>query len=501
MNVLFIMTDQHRADHMSCAGNSVLKTPNLDKLADQGVHFTSAYCANPICSPNRASLLTGLYPNMHGVRSNGINLPENVPTISQILYNNGYHTHAIGKMHLQFWAQKFEKSAYSYESVNHWFSEKWRYKMDKNLPRPYYGFEDVEMVLGHGDVCCGHYLDWLEERAPQYLPIIRKRAKAFFNKTHCESPIPEELYPTTYITERTISYLKDHVNGEHGDKPFYLHCSFPDPHHPVSPPGKYWDMYDPNKIELPESYKDQENLKNHPFLGDLLDNAFFRGMVLRTEPEKVVKEFIARTYGSVAMVDYGVGQILAALEKFGLDKNTMVIYTSDHGDMMGDHGLILKGPCPFDGILRVPLIWKVPGMTKGTHTDSLVSSIDIPKTILELVGIKRKEQPYGMQGRDMTPILQDSQETIREACLVEHDEELFNFGINVRLRHLITEKHKLTVYAGLNGYGDLFDRKDDPNELQNLWESKPKLRNQMIERLLHENLQAQSIYPKRIALT
>lgn len=501
MNVLFIIADQHRADHMSCAGNPVLKTPNLDKLASEGVHFTSTYCANPICSPNRASLLTGLYPNMHGLRSNGINLPENVPTIPEILSNNGYHTHAVGKMHLQWWAQKLEESARSYESVNQWFNEELRYKMKENLPSNYYGFEELEMILGHGDICAGHYFDWLEERAPQYLPIIREKGHKFFLKTHYKTDIPEELYSTTYVTERSIAYLERYSKGEYGNKPFFLFASYPDPHHPVTPPGKYWDMYKPEEINFPESFNDQENLKNHKFLGKLLDMAFFRGMVLRTDPENLVREFIAATYGAVSMVDHGIGQILDALEKLGFADNTIIIYTSDHGDMMGDHGLILKGPCPFDGILRVPLIWKVPGITKGGTSNSLVSSIDIPKTILELVQIQKNKQPYEIQGTDITPILNDPSEKVRDFCLVEHDEELHNFGINIRLRHLVTENYKLTIYNGLKGYGDLFDRKNDPLELNNLWYSHPDLRNGMIERLLYENLNAQSRYPRRIAVS
>lgn len=500
-NILFIVSDQHRADHMSCAGNPILKTPNLDKLASEGVHFTSTYCANPICSPNRASLLTGLYPNMHGLRSNGINLPENVPTIAHMLSNNGYQTHAIGKMHLQWWAQKLEESASSYEDVNRWFSEKWHQIMKKNLPSPYYGFNGVEMVLGHGDICAGHYFDWLEERAPQYLPIIREKGRKFFLKTHYETEIPEDLYSTTYVTERSIAFLEKCSKGEYGDKPFFLFCSYPDPHHPVTPPGKYWNMYKPEDINFPESFKDQENLKKHKFLGKLLDIAFFRGMVLRTDPEELVRQFIAATYGSVAMVDHGIGQILSSLDKFDLANNTMVIYTSDHGDMMGDHGLILKGPCPFDGVMRVPLIWKVPGITNGGISDSLVSSIDIPKTILELEGIGKTQQPYGIQGVNIAPILKEPSKKARDFCLVEHDEELFSFGVRVRLRHLITESHKLTIYNGLNGYGDLFDRKKDPLELNNLWYSHSELRNKLIEKLLHENLNAQSLYPKRVAIS
>ncbi len=120
MNIILIVADQHRADHLSCAGNPLLKTPNLDKLASEGVRFTSAFVANPICMPNRSSIFTGLYPNMHGARTAGMNLPTNIPTFTETLLNNGYHTVQIGKIHLQFMLKNLVKDAKSYESASQW---------------------------------------------------------------------------------------------------------------------------------------------------------------------------------------------------------------------------------------------------------------------------------------------------------------------------------------------------------------------------------------------
>ena len=503
MNVLFIMTDQHRADHMGCAGNPILKTPNLDRLASDGIRFTSAYVANPICMPNRASIFTGLYPNMHGVRTAGMNLPEDVPTFTEALRKNGYHTIVIGKIHLQFSTRRLVDSARSAESVGHWLSEKYRNKMKESLPSPYYGFKEVNMVVGHGDICAGHYLDWLEERGPQYIPIIREKMKGFFGKMYYKTEIPEELFPTSYINQQAIKFLERYSKGEYKDKPFFLNISYPDPHHPVCPPGEYFDMYKPEDIKLPQSFKDIENVKKHAFLGPLLNNPFFRGMILRITDEEEAKNFISATYGSVAMIDNSIGQILAALDKLGLADNTMVIYASDHGDLMGDHGMILKGPCPFNGILNVPFIWKIPGVTKPGITNSLASSIDISKTILNLLKIPQKDQPPDIQGKDLTPVLSDPNKKIRDCCLIEHDEELEQFKIKIRVRHLITEKYKLTLYNGLPGYGDLFDRKEDPHELHNLWYNKKyrDIRYRLIEQLFHENLDAQSRYPKRLAIS
>jgi arylsulfatase A-like enzyme len=503
MNVLFIITDQQRADHLGCAGNPILKTPNLDRLANESIRFTNAFCTNPMCMPNRATLITGLYPNMHGVRSNGINLPVNIPTITETLRNNGYHTISIGKMHLQYWAPRFDKNSQSKEAIALWLMNNSRNKMKEAFSKPYYGFDEVDIMLGHGDLCTGHYFDWLEERAPQYIEPIKEKFKKFFNLPYYDTILPEELYPTTYITEKTISFFERYSQGHYGDKAFFLHCSFPDPHHPVCPPGRYKNLYKPNEIELPSSFNDSNNLEKHEFLGMYIKNPIFRGALLRKSTEEDVRKFIASTYGSLSMLDDGVGKILASLEKLDLSDNTVVIYTSDHGDLMGDHGLLLKGPCPFKGILNVPLLWKVPYLTKPGISDSLVSSIDIPKTILSLLKIRRKQQPPDMQGVNITPVLKDTNSNVRECCLVEEDEELltFNQKIKVRLRHLITKEYKLTLYEDLRGYGDLYDRNSDPEEINNLWFTQRDLRYRLLEQLFHENLKAQSLYPKRVAPT
>ena len=199
------------------------------------------------------------------------------------------------------------------------------------------------------------------------------------------------------------------------------------------------------------------------------------------------------------MMDHSIGNILASLEKLGLAENTIVIYTSDHGDFGGDHGMILKGPSPFNGILQVPMMWRVPGITKPAVTDSLMSSIDIPMTILKLLGIRERHFPPVMQGVDVTPILKDPEVEVRDCCLVEHDEDVKN--ISVRLRHLITKEHRITLYQDSEDFGDIYDRKNDPNELTNLWNKNKDLRNKLVYKLCIENMKAQSHLPQRVSLT
>ena len=503
MNVLFIITDQQRADHLGCAGNPDLKTPNLDRLASEGLQFTNAYVANPICMPNRSSIFTGKYPSIHGVRCNGINLDPKIPTFTQTLLDNGYHTCSIGKIHLNFYGTPFSRKFDSAEQmIPFLYTPK-----DKRKPiaHPYHGLDEVMLTIGHGDAVSGHYLDWVEERAPEYFEIIKHRAPRLFHEVLDDSPIPEEIYHTTYITEETISFLKRFSEGYYGKKPFFLHCSFPDPHHPVCPPGKYKKIYDPEKIQLPSTFNDIKPLYNHKALGKYVN--VYRRTTMRETTEEEARKFIAYTYGTISMIDHGVGQILAALNSFGLEKNTMIIFTSDHGDFMADHGIILKALAHFQGVLKVPFIWKVPGLTKpGTITNSLASSIDIPTTILNLLDIKAKDHPPVMQGYDLSPILRDPSIQVRDHCIIEEDQDFEDAKDSLKLpsmkvRTMITGDYRITVYNTREDAGDLYNLKKDPYEQHNLWDDKNsrELKNKLLSKLLHELIKLQDRTPRRQA--
>ncbi|MFW9929980.1 MAG: sulfatase, partial [Candidatus Thorarchaeota archaeon] len=254
-------------------------------------------------------------------------------------------------------------------------------------------------------------------------------------------------------------------------------------------------------IELPSSFDDITNLYNHEYLGYHLKNPPFKRAFLRESTEDEVRKLTALTYAAISYVDNCIGQILASLDYLGLSENTMILFMSDHGDLMGDHGLLFKGPCPFNGVLHIPLIWKIPEMTKLGVSDSLVSTIDIPKTILNILQIKERHHPPDMQGYDLTPILKNPKASVRDCVLIENDEEVGT--LEARLRHLVTQDYKLTVYEGLDNFGDLYDRKNDPLELKNLWHDKNyrEVRFQLVNKLLHENIKIQSKYPKRIAGT
>jgi arylsulfatase A-like enzyme len=503
LNVLLFITDALRGDHIGCMENKVVKTPNIDRIASEGVRFTNHYCTNPICMPNRASLVTGVYPNVHGVRSNGINLRDDIPTIMQTLRKKGWHTASIGKIHHQYWFGPFRHKYRSAESLVDWAIPRDKtYPVRENFPLPYYGYEEVEVISGNGSICSGHYLQWLEEKAPKIARAMQQRVQNYDNlfSLYCED-IPEEFYNTTWVKERTIAFLERFKSGNYGNKPFYLQCSFPDPHYPLAPPKRFQKMYNPEKIELPNNFDDVKNLYDHEFLGEHLKNPPFKRAFLRESTAEEVRNITALTYAAISYVDNCIGQILASLDNMGLDNNTIVLFMSDHGDLMGDHGLLFKGPCPFNGVLHIPLIWKVPGLTKPSVSDALVSTVDIPKTILNLLQIRERYHPPDMQGYDLSPILKNPEKKARDCVLIENDEEVGT--LKSRLRHLVTEDYKLTIYEGLDNFGDLYDRKNDPQELRNLWhdETYRDIRFELLNKLVHENLRIQRKYPKRIAGT
>ncbi len=496
MNVLFIITDQQRADHLSCMGNPVLKTPNIDRIATNGgVRFTKYFCANPICMPNRASFFTGAYPSEHKTRSNGINLNPELPMITKVLKNEGYHTCNVGKLHFNFMAppySRFKKYVKSAEDIFSWLRE----EIKTPFPTPYYGFEEVKLVNGHGDVAGGHYYEWLKEQG--YDMDAHKENLIRLGSFYFETKVPEELYTTTYIADQTVKYLERTANGGYGNSPFFLHCSFPDPHQPVCPPGKYKDMYNPDDIELPSNFNDAENLLKHEFLGRYLRIPDFDPIVPQLINEEMAKKFTALTYGSIAMIDDGVGKILNYLEKSGLAENTMVMFLSDHGDYCGDHGIAIKGPAHFRGLINMPLLWKVPGLTKTSVSDSLVSTVDLPKTILNLLGVKKKIQPEIFQGKDITPILEDPNKKVRKQLLIEHDDEIKR-NDSFRLRTLVTETHRLTIYDGYENFGEIFNYEKDPGEVNNLWDKDNELKVDLTNKLMREIIGLQPRIPVRKA--
>jgi arylsulfatase A-like enzyme len=514
-NFLFIITDQHRADHLGCYGNQVVKTPAIDSLAQRGTRYNRFYVANPVCMPNRASIMTGRMCSAHGGRHNGIPLSKDHTTFVELLRDAGYKTGLVGKSHLQGFTGKRVTNKFGPEPGKHFPSEglrdaiknnrqtaeyelelaaQWDTPLADRIDDHYYGFEHVEVAADHADKACGDYLLWAKNQREDFEQLVGEDNALVHNR--CDAPqawrsaVPEELYSTNWIADQSITWLNEAALQ---DEPFFLQMSFPDPHHPFTPPGKYWDMYNPDDIELPASF-------GSGLLPPIkaMREAMKSGKEQRSAQtpfvvnEEEARNIIALTYGMITMIDDAIARVLKQLKDSGLDENTVVIFTSDHGDFMGDHGLMLKFLLHYQGLIKVPLIWSDPQQTSNALVeDSLASSIDISATILARAGIT----PYnGIQGRDLFS------SDAPDAIIVEEDFQrpITGFDQPQRIRTVVTDRYRMSLRHG-EDWHELYDLQTDPHEMRNRYDdptmanTKNELTDLMLRRMIE--LQDQSPMP------
>ena len=525
-NFLLIMTDQHRADHLGCYGNPILKTPRIDSLAARGVAFDRFIVASPICMPNRATLMTGRMPSAHGVRHNGLPLSLEATTFVELLRVAGWRTAMVGKSHLQNMLDKpplvpdprdpalarppaalDEAAPTPRGRYDQEFAQRWRKDPKRTIDLPYYGFEHVQLAIEHGDQVDGHYSGWLADRHPDpdslRGPENALPAPGFSAPQVWRTRIPEALYPTSFVAEKTIEQLEAFARTP--ERPFILKCSFPDPHHPFTPPGRYFDLYKPEAMTLPASWSFDRAMAP-PHLAHLLAERDAGTRMANTPApfactEREAREATALTFGMIAMIDDAVGRVLDKLTALGLADNTVVIFTADHGEFMGDHQLLLKGPIHYQSILRVPFIWADPARhDAGTRRAQLAGTIDIAATILARAGLA----PFnGMQGRSLLPVLDKPKAPHRDAILIEEEGQRVYMGFprRVRMKSLLTERWRLSLYDDV-GWGEFYDLKEDPHELINRWEhiSASEALRHVQDRMLREIIALSDASPRPSAL-
>ncbi|MBI2438106.1 MAG: sulfatase-like hydrolase/transferase [Lentisphaerae bacterium] len=476
-NVLIFCVDQMRADYLSCAGNPVVKTPNLDSLASRGVIFQRSYCNNPICMPARATMFTGLLPRDHGLRTNGQFMRPDLPTLLGVLAGAGYRTHAAGKLHLTPWVPNIDPPAPAQypECLQYWNEG-----IIKKFPVPYYGFQTVDFVGGHTTYAYGDYIRWLSDQGgKREMLAARKTRKTPSAAPGCyQMALPEELHYNRYIADSTIRLFEEVAQTK---KPFFAWCSFPDPHPPLAPPAPYYDMYNPK--DMPQSRKHSGDMRDPPLVYTQILAGELRQQGNKDAPAVAanhLQEMMALTYGMITHVDHEIGRVLKALQDRGLADETMVVFLSDHGDMMGDHGLIGKGPFTFQGCVRIPTIVSAPDLSAGRLCPALISQIDLLPSILDYCAIPApgsnwatkdglfawgQIQPLSVYpGKSWIKLLKGELSAIRAAVVIEDDD----LPTGYHLRCLVTETHRLTIYPG-TGDGELFDLCNDPDESHNLW--------------------------------
>jgi arylsulfatase A-like enzyme len=516
-NFLLFITDQHRADFLGCYGHPIVKTPNIDSIAARGVAFDRFFVASPVCMPNRSSLMTGRMPSVHGVRCNGIPLTRDAVTFVDLLRDAGYSTALVGKSHLQNFTSLpplvtapavpagyyspseglrsairngFGDPAYMQEEPDFWAKE------NPKVATPFYGFDRVDLVTGHGDAVGGDYIRWLRERAPNADELLGPR-NSLPHDYACpqayRTAVPAELYPTAFVGDRAEDFLRNHATGD-GDRPFFLMVSFPDPHHPFNPPGHYWDMYDPDDFPVPEAFT-RNDWTPPPHVRAAIEQrergeADLQGMRTISVSAREAQEARALTAGMITCIDDAIGGVLTTLDASGLREETVVIFTTDHGDHLGDHRLLLKGPEQYQSIVRVPLIWSDPELVeRPSRSGALASTIDISATILD----RAQLAPYaGLQGVSLLPNLRGRVPTHRDAVLIQYEHQASVSGSSAlpRIHSLIDGRWRISVFQNAS-WGELYDIENDPGEFENLWESPchADVRALLTERLLRAEIE------------
>ncbi len=423
-NILWICTDQQRYDTIRSLGNKHIRTPNIDRLVETGAAFTHAFVQSPICTPSRASFLTGMYPStIHACINGNDHWDEAAPLITKTLADAGYDCGLAGKFHLA--------SAMAHEPELR--------PKDDGYRRFWYSHAPHQGI-GKGN----QYTDWLEREGHDFTALKKKHGY-----------IPAPLHQTTWCTDKAIEFIKEPRTG-----PWLFSVNIYDPHGPFDPPQEYIDRFDIDS--LPEPLFRETDLKAQ----ERLQEISFQSKAKRPSyPD--AKITLAKYWAQIELIDENVGRLLDFLENSGARENTIIIFHSDHGEMAGDHGLHKKGCRFYEGLVRVPLIISWPKRFKqGLRSSALVELTDIVPTLLEL---NEMPIPGTMQGKSLLPILEGKADPSEHRGFVRCEYYEVLQGPRSYATMIRTKRHKLVNYHGHDA-GELFDLEKDPHEFENLWD-------------------------------
>jgi arylsulfatase A-like enzyme len=469
-NILLITSDQQ---HWTTLGaiNPRIATPALDRLCAEGSRFTRAYCPNPVCSPTRASIITGLYPSVHGCWTIGVKLPEDVPTVGGALSSAGYHTALVGKAHFQPTAsQPGSESLESFPTLRD--LDFWR-----DFHGPWYGFDHIEITRNHADeaVVGAHYAIWMEEHGLanwrdyfRLYPASAEENRRQPRRRH-RWDLPEEYHYTRWTAERTIAQIDECAAT---GTPFFCWASFHDPHPPYLVSEPWASMYDPAAME-PGTLTPGEHDNNPPPFGltqeaqpdfsPWRETYGSHGFQSQRQDRRQLQQDMAVYYGMISFMDQQIGSILDRLDQLGIAENTLVVFTTDHGHFLGQHGLNAKGAFHYEDMLRLPFLVRCPGVVPaGAVNDRLQSLVDLAPTFLSFAG---QPIPGLMQGVNQRQAWESGgAAAARDWAIVENRHQ----PTKLHLRTYINAHYKLTVWRGA-AYGELFDLDADPGEIHNRW--------------------------------
>lgn len=458
-NIVWFCTDQQRFDTIHALGNQHIRTPSIDRLVEGGMTFLNHYVQSPVCTPSRASFLTGRYTRSNGINSNGNGqFPQHETLVTKLLADAGYHCGLIGKLHLTGAQSGMENRTDDGYKTFEW----------SNMPRP----ED-------GTSQNNAYHDWL--RAKGHDPF-----ELFAEVDALIGPgVPEALHQTTWMTERACDFIETNDGS-----PWLLSLNPFAPHHPFDPSPEYFDRYDPE--EMPEPLFRDSDIEHQKQFANVQHQTYFpvdprkhhpRGADPHRFPEGKFanhtgvpreyygKAFTAAYYAMIEQIDASVGDILSKLEITGQLENTIFIFTSDHGEMLGDHGLLMKGARFFEGAVHVPMIIHWPAMiTEAVQSTALTESVDIAPTLLEVAGL---DVPWSMQGKSLLPMLKGEApiDHHKDMVICEFLDAFGKLYAPDRTRATMTfdGRYKLVTYYGHDLF-ELYDLQEDPGEFDNLWD-------------------------------
>lgn len=474
--ILFITTDQQRYDTLGCNGGTLARTPVIDAVAAAGVRYERAHPQSVVCMPSRSTMITGQHPSTHGVWMNGVALPETAPSVAEVLQAAGYRTAIIGKPHFEPFLDPFAKFAENGFARNGTFG-------------PHRGFEHFESAT-HGAAGPLHYARWLASTHPEavgmFYPVLDGALEVnAMGGGDTGAPqawanaIPRDWYHTDWVADRTISWL----DGLNADDDWFCWMSFPDPHHPWDPPASEVGRIDWRDVPLPDGYP-QTAAEREAILdakprhwrawydGRLVSNYEApHDWVPATLTADQVREVNALNAVECELIDEAIGRVLAAIRARGWDDDVDIVFTTDHGELQGDFGLLFKGPYHVDGLMRLPLVWR-PAPSSGTTPSAVsrpVGIVDLAPTFCAIAGLP---VPAWMEGKPLPIDDTDADARGFERVLTEWDSVLF--GVDVHLRTIMRDRWVCTTYQPGHSHdgteGELYDLVDDPLQRVNRWD-------------------------------
>jgi len=478
-NILWICTDQQRWDTLRCYANPFVDTPHLDRLAQNGVVFERAYTQSTVCTPSRASFLTGRYPRTTRVRQNGQTIPKDEVLVTKQLADAGYVCGLSGKLHLA--PAHPSVTAGTEQRTDDGYAEfHWSHQPGTGWPT-------------------NQYMHWLRERGVEYATT------PFSGSPFVHTGMPAEHHHTTWCAQKAIDFIEANATAHH---PWLFSVNMYDPHHPFDPPQESLERYAGILDDIPlPNYADGE-LDTKPSFQRLDHEGAYGGKggyryLRMTDADH---RWIKAAYWAMCdLIDVQVGRMLDALERTGQAESTLVVFMSDHGELLGDHGIYLKGPYFYEPAIRVPLIlsWPTDRAVRGSRVDSMVELVEIAPTLLDAAGV----DPHpGIQGTSLLGYLTGDGQDARADIYSEYYNAMpWHTDPTAQVTMVRTEQHKLVMVHGARTTGDvggeLYDLVDDPLERHNRWDDPAcaATKTELLERLCDRMAWTADPLPPRLA--